>query len=212
MRPIREPDQPQRELFQGELELIIDRHHPLVQLGMRNDWASFEESLGATYHPTPGALGISTRLMVALHYFEVSARSERRERGGALGGEPLLAALQRRALLSASGSDRAVEHDALAAAAGRSRGRADAARHHRDGDRAGRHRSGTTEAQQREYNRAERHGSGAVEKCADNRRRPRGAFPAMHQDSSSRDAVLDCREDGVEPCNPDGSCIANRKK
>jgi IS5 family transposase len=70
MRPMREPDQPQRELFQVELEQIIDRHHPLVQLGMRIDWASFEEALGATYHPTHGAPGISTRLMVALHYLK----------------------------------------------------------------------------------------------------------------------------------------------
>jgi IS5 family transposase len=70
MRPKAEPDQPQRELFQVELEQIIDRHHPLVQLGMRIDWVSFEELLGATYHPTHGAPGISTRLMVALHYLK----------------------------------------------------------------------------------------------------------------------------------------------
>jgi IS5 family transposase len=37
---------------------------------MRIDWASFEEALGATYHPTHGAPGISTRLMVALHYLK----------------------------------------------------------------------------------------------------------------------------------------------
>jgi hypothetical protein len=35
---------------------------------MRIEWTSFEQSLGATYHPTYGALGISTRLMVALHF------------------------------------------------------------------------------------------------------------------------------------------------
>jgi hypothetical protein len=35
MRPKREPEQPQRELFQVELEQLIDLHHPLVQLGMR---------------------------------------------------------------------------------------------------------------------------------------------------------------------------------
>ena len=70
MRPMREPDQPQRKLFQVELEQMIDLHHPLVQLGMRIDWASFEEMLGATYHPTHGAPGISTRLMVALHYLK----------------------------------------------------------------------------------------------------------------------------------------------
>jgi IS5 family transposase len=70
MRPIREPEQPQRELFQVELEQIIDFDHPLVRLGKCIDWASFERALGATYHPTLGAPGISTRLMVALHYLK----------------------------------------------------------------------------------------------------------------------------------------------
>ena len=70
MRPQREPEQPQRELFQVELEQMIDMHHPLVRLGKCIDWVSFEEVLGATYHPTHGAPGISTRLMVALHYLK----------------------------------------------------------------------------------------------------------------------------------------------
>jgi IS5 family transposase len=34
------------------------------------DWLSFEQTLGGTYHPTQGAPGISTRLMVALHYLK----------------------------------------------------------------------------------------------------------------------------------------------
>ena len=70
MRPKREPEKPQRELFQVELEQLINLHHPLVQLGMRIDWASFELALGATYYPPQGAPGISTRLMVALHYLK----------------------------------------------------------------------------------------------------------------------------------------------
>jgi len=70
MRPKSEPKQPQRELFQAELEQIVDTHHPLVRLGMCIDWASFEEVLGATYHPTQGAPGICTRRMVALHYLK----------------------------------------------------------------------------------------------------------------------------------------------
>ena len=70
MRPKREQEQPQYELFQVELEQLIDAHHPLVCLGMRIDWLSFEQALGATYHPTQGAPGISTRLMVALHYLK----------------------------------------------------------------------------------------------------------------------------------------------
>ncbi|MGB8098820.1 MAG: IS5 family transposase, partial [Terracidiphilus sp.] len=45
-------------------------HHPVVRLGMCIDWTAFEQTLGATYHPTHGAPGISTRLMVALHYLK----------------------------------------------------------------------------------------------------------------------------------------------
>jgi IS5 family transposase len=70
MRPKSEPKQPQRELFQLELDQIIDLRHPLVRLGQCINWSSFEEVLGSTYHPTHGAPGISTRLMVALHYLK----------------------------------------------------------------------------------------------------------------------------------------------
>src|ERR1035437_10323227 len=70
MQPKREPKQPQRELFQIDLEQLIDRSHPLVRLGHFIDWQSFEQTLGSTYHPSHGAPGISTRLMVALHYLK----------------------------------------------------------------------------------------------------------------------------------------------
>ncbi len=70
MRPKSESRHPQRELFQSELEQIIDTCHPLVQLGKCIDWSSFEEALGATYHPTQGAPGVPTRLLVALHYLK----------------------------------------------------------------------------------------------------------------------------------------------
>src|SRR5450631_1865208 len=70
MRPKREPEQPQREMFQVELEQLIDMSHALVRLGDVSDWQSFEQSLGSTYHPSQGAPGISTRLMVALHYLK----------------------------------------------------------------------------------------------------------------------------------------------
>jgi IS5 family transposase len=69
MQPKSQPAQPQRELFQIELEQLIDMSHPLVRLGSSMDWLSFEQALG-TYHSTQGAPGISTRLMVALHYLK----------------------------------------------------------------------------------------------------------------------------------------------
>jgi IS5 family transposase len=70
MRPKREPEQPQRELLEIDLEQLIDMSHPLVRLGLSIDWDSFEQTLGSTYHPSQGAPGISTRLMVALHYLK----------------------------------------------------------------------------------------------------------------------------------------------
>ena len=70
MRPRREAEQPQRELFEIDLQQLIDMRHPLVRLGMCIDWSSFEATLGATYHPSQGAPGLSTRLMVALHYLK----------------------------------------------------------------------------------------------------------------------------------------------
>lgn len=73
MRPKIEPKHPQRELFQIDLEQLIDMDHPLVQLGRYIDWSSFEAMLGGSYHPTQGAPGISTRLMVALHYLKYRA-------------------------------------------------------------------------------------------------------------------------------------------
>ena len=70
MQPKREPEQPQRELFQIDLDQLIDMSHALVRLGDVIDWQSFEQSLSSTYHPSHGAPGISTRLMVALHYLK----------------------------------------------------------------------------------------------------------------------------------------------
>jgi len=70
MRPKSEPEQPQRELLQMDLEQLIDMSHPLARLGVSIDWQSFEQTLGSTYHPSQGAPGISTRLMVALHYLK----------------------------------------------------------------------------------------------------------------------------------------------
>ena len=49
---------------------MIDLSHALVRLGAVIDWQLLEQSLSSTYHPSQGAPGISTRLMVALHYLK----------------------------------------------------------------------------------------------------------------------------------------------
>ena len=51
MRPKREPEQPQRELFQIDLEQLVDKSHPLVRLGLSIDWGSFSRLLAAPIIP-----------------------------------------------------------------------------------------------------------------------------------------------------------------
>ncbi len=70
MRPKKTANQPQRELFRIELNLLVDTAHPLIKIGARINWTLFEEQFGATYHAQRGAPGIDTRLMVALHYLK----------------------------------------------------------------------------------------------------------------------------------------------
>jgi len=70
MHPKSEPKHPQRELFQIDLEQLIDLQHPLAVLAQRIDWGQFDLQLGSSYHPTQGAPGTPTRLMVALHFLK----------------------------------------------------------------------------------------------------------------------------------------------
>lgn len=70
MRPKNEPRQPQRELFQIDLEQLINPQHPLAVLSQKIDWGQFDLLLGDSYHPTQGAPGTPTRLMVALHFLK----------------------------------------------------------------------------------------------------------------------------------------------
>ncbi len=85
MRPKIQEKQPQREMFQIELESLIDLEHPLVVLGKSLDWASFETLLGPSYHPTHGAPGLSTRLMVALRLCNMVSRRRLMKRRSAMG-------------------------------------------------------------------------------------------------------------------------------
>ena len=70
MRPKSESRHPQRELFQIDLEQLIDLQHPLAVLAQRIDWGQFDLQLGSSYHPTQGVPGTPTRLMVALHFLK----------------------------------------------------------------------------------------------------------------------------------------------
>lgn len=60
----------QKELFRPELKNIIDPAHGLVKLAAMVDWDRLDEQFGKMFHPDKGRPGISTRLMVALHYLK----------------------------------------------------------------------------------------------------------------------------------------------
>jgi transposase, IS5 family len=57
------------QLFQLELRGLVNPHHPLVVLAHEVKWQQFDEAFGANYSDL-GRPGISTRLMVALHYLK----------------------------------------------------------------------------------------------------------------------------------------------
>jgi IS5 family transposase len=71
MKPKKSPVQErQGNLFRVELSRIIDRGHGLVKLAEAVDWHRLDEMFGSTYCPDNGRPGVSTRLMVALHYLK----------------------------------------------------------------------------------------------------------------------------------------------
>jgi len=71
MKPKTSPcEDGQGDLFKIELEAIVDGSHAMVRLSHRVDWARLEETFGALYCEDNGAPGLSTRLMVALHYLK----------------------------------------------------------------------------------------------------------------------------------------------
>jgi IS5 family transposase len=60
----------QRDLFRSQLSRIINSNHGLVKLAKVVEWDRLDELFGSTYCPDNGRPGVSTRLMVALHYLK----------------------------------------------------------------------------------------------------------------------------------------------
>ncbi len=60
----------QMEIFERQLEGLLSEKHSLIKLSKQIDWEVFDELLGASYHPSQGAPGVNTRLMVSLHYLK----------------------------------------------------------------------------------------------------------------------------------------------
>ena len=71
MKPRKSPQTNQQlELFRPELTKIIDPNHPLVKLSKVIDWDRMDELFEDTYCPDNGRPGVSTRLMISLHYLK----------------------------------------------------------------------------------------------------------------------------------------------
>ncbi len=71
MKPKKSPIQEkQGDLFRVELSRIIDPGHGLVKLAKVVEWDRLEEMFGSTYCTDNGRPGVSTRLMVSLHYLK----------------------------------------------------------------------------------------------------------------------------------------------
>ena len=71
MKPKKTPQKDQqRDLFRAALINIIDPNHGLVKLSKVVEWDRLDELFGSTYCPDNGRPGVSTRLMVALHYLK----------------------------------------------------------------------------------------------------------------------------------------------
>ena len=71
MKPKKTPQRNrQRDLFRSALSNIIDPSHGLVKLAKVVEWDRLDELFGSTYCQDNGRPGVSTRLMVALHYLK----------------------------------------------------------------------------------------------------------------------------------------------
>ncbi len=71
MKPTQSPiSDSQQDLFKSQLINMINPSHSLVKLSKVVNWDQLDKTFGKTFCPDSGRPGISTRLMVALHYLK----------------------------------------------------------------------------------------------------------------------------------------------
>jgi IS5 family transposase len=70
MRPKTRTKDPQGELFRMRLDNLLDHRQQLFKLAHIIGWSAFDERFGPLYKDNLGRPGISTRLMVGLHYLK----------------------------------------------------------------------------------------------------------------------------------------------
>ena len=70
MKPRSAPKTSQLDLFQAQLEQLLNLNHPLCILAKKVDWKRFETVFADCYCPDFGAPAKATRLLVGLHYLK----------------------------------------------------------------------------------------------------------------------------------------------
>ena len=60
----------QGDFFRTELSRMVNPKHPMVKVAAGMDWEAFETALEQTWYPELGRPGVSTRLLVSLHYLK----------------------------------------------------------------------------------------------------------------------------------------------
>jgi IS5 family transposase len=70
MKPRSASKTSQLDLFQAQLEQLLNLNHPLCILAKKVDWKRFETVFADCYCPDFGAPAKATRLLVGLHYLK----------------------------------------------------------------------------------------------------------------------------------------------
>ena len=85
MKPKPRSEASQLDLFQAQLDQLLNLDHPLCVLAGKIDWNRFDVAFADCYCPETGAPGKDIRLLVGLHYlkhtFNESDESRQLDRG-----------------------------------------------------------------------------------------------------------------------------------
>jgi hypothetical protein len=111
-------DERQKDLLRPALEQIIDMGHPLVRLAGEIDWGFLERRFASVCTTGPGQPPLPARLIAGLFILK-HMHSLSDEVLCAMGGEPVLPILLRRAGVPPRSALRSLIHDPVAPAAGR---------------------------------------------------------------------------------------------
>lgn len=104
----------EHNLFRMEMVNLLDQRHELIKLAGLIDWQAFANEWGPDVRVHDGPPGAAHEADGRAPLPQANARAVGRGGGASLGGEPVLAALQRRAVLPARAALRSFHPGALA--------------------------------------------------------------------------------------------------